>query len=72
MYQLGFGPEPAFVVESVDDTWEDLIGARTDAELVKSYICHKTRQLFDPPTNSAMLTALNNVIAELEWRISIL
>lgn len=48
------------------------MGDRTDAEFVKTYICSKTKLLFDPPNNSAALTALNNIIAEYEWRISIL
>jgi len=29
----------------------------------------KTRLLFDPPTSSALLDSINNVLGELEFRI---
>lgn len=70
--QLGFGPPGGYVVSDSTQTWSDLFQGRKDAEFVKTYICYKTKQLFDPPTNSSALTALNNIIAELEWRITIL
>ncbi len=68
--QLGL--KEADTTPIIDDitTWEDLLGTRTDLEVVKTYIHFKTKNMFDPPTNSASAEAYNRVIAELEWRIA--
>lgn len=66
-------------IEEVDDivltdnsmTWDDLLGGRTDIEYAKSYIALKVKLLFDPPSSSAAMDAINKQIAEYEWRLSI-
>lgn len=70
--QLGFGPPNGLVLDGYNTLWSELMNGRTDAEFVKIYVYQKTKLLFDPPTNSAALTALNNSITEHEWRITIL
>ena len=69
LYQLGVGDEP-FVIASEDETWDDF-HAGTDLEAVKTYIYLKTRMFFDPPTNSALISAINEQIKELEFRINV-
>lgn len=68
--QLGFGPTDGFIVTSENDTWSDIIGDVKDAEFVKTYVVLKTKLLFDPPTSSAAIEAINRTISELEWRIT--
>ena len=68
LYQLGVGDEP-FVITSEDETWDDF-HAGTDLEAVKTYIYLKTRMFFDPPTNSALISAINEQIKECELRIN--
>lgn len=68
--QMGVGPEDGFSIQSKDETWSDFID-NTGLEMVKSYVCLKTRLLFDPPSSSAVLESTNKMIAELEWRIHI-
>lgn len=69
--QLGIGPEDGLVVTGINETWEDLFNSVTNIEAVKSYILLKTRLEFDPPTSSFLLTALNDQLAELSWRIMV-
>ena len=69
LYQLGVTEEP-FVIEDDSTTWDEF-HANTDLESVKTYIYLKTRMYFDPPTNSALISAINEQIKELEWRINV-
>lgn len=72
--QLGVGPEEGFFVQDDQTTWGDLIG---DTELaykllyVKSYVCLRVRLLFDPPSSSGAIDAMERQMRELEWRITV-
>lgn len=59
---------------SLDDTsvtWDDLFDStRTDVEGIKEYVYLKTKLLFDPPSSSSLVDAINKQIANLEWRIN--
>lgn len=68
--QLGIGPQ-GFVVTGVTETWSDLLEDFSDLEAVKSYIYIRTRLVFDPPTNSFLVNALQDQMKEYEWRLSI-
>ena len=50
-------------------TWDELLGGRTDIEYVKTYIYQKVKLIFDPPTSTAAIDAMQRSISELEWRI---
>lgn len=70
--QIGVKSEVPLMIMSINETWSDLFG--DDAELnniIKMYTYMKVRLLFDPPTSSFVLTALEQQIAEAEWRIHI-
>lgn len=68
--QMGVGPSNGFIVTSSLNTWNDYI---TDDSInlqgIKTYIYLRTKMIFDPPTNAAVITAINNNIKELEWRM---
>ena len=68
--QLGVGPAEGFMIEDDTATWDEFI---TDARLnsVKSYVYLRVRLLFDPPTTSFVLSAVQEQIKELEWRINV-
>lgn len=70
--QLGVGPATGFTVDSVDDDWTDFIDL-TDHQYnaVKSYVFLKVRMLFDPPQTSYLISAQNEQIRELEWRLNV-
>lgn len=70
--QLGIGPEFGF--EIIDDAaeWEDFLGVDPDPRLnsIKTYIYLRVRLLFDPPTTSFHIQAMENQIKEHEWRLN--
>lgn len=68
LYQLGVTEEP-FVITGNEETWDDFRSEK-DLEAVKTYVALKARMYFDPPTNSALISAINEQIKELEIRLN--
>lgn len=68
--ELGVGPEKPATITSSIETWKGVFGDIEELNAVKSYLAYKVRLAFDPPTGSAHLQALNNIVAELEWRLT--
>jgi hypothetical protein len=70
--QLGVGPEAGFMIEDETAVWTDFI-ADNDLQYnsVKTYVYLRVRMLFDPPSTSFVITALNEQIKELEWRLNV-
>ena len=69
--QLGVGPSDGFFIEDADSTWEDFLGESNKLQMVKSYVGLKVRLLFDPPSNSTHMNAINQQISEFEWRLNV-
>lgn len=70
LYQLGVGLK-RFTFEE-NSRWGDFYketNCTINLNLIKSYICFKTKLWFDPPNNSNLLQSLNEQIKELENRI---
>lgn len=70
--QLGVGPSKGFSILDSSAVWSDFIPEGEMMEAVKSYIACKVRMLFDPPTSSTTMQALQNMCGELEWRLNVL
>ena len=71
LQQLGAGPKTPFMITDAEDKWTDFLGTGKGLELIKSYIYMRVRLMFDPPTTSFALDAINKQIQEFEWRINI-
>jgi hypothetical protein len=71
--QLGIGPPEGFMIEDDKAVWDDFIAMSDDPEFnaAKSYVYLKVRMLFDPPTTSYLIDAMNAQIRELETRLNI-
>ena len=69
--QLGIGPANGFMIEDAAPTWDDFLGDDPRFNAVKSYVYLRVRLLFDPPTTSYLMTALNEQVKELEWRLNV-
>lgn len=70
--RVGVGPAEGFRIEDDSTEWVDFITEEDlNSEAVKTYIASKVRFIFDPPTNSVMMQALKDIIAELEWTLNI-
>lgn len=69
--QLGVGLV-GFNITDKTQTWADFLGSRAD-ELsdVKTYTYLKVRSIWDPPSVGSHMTAIENMIKELEWRINV-
>lgn len=75
---LGAGPPSGFVITGEDEVWTDFFPQSDDPmELnvilskVQTYVCLKTRMIFDPPTVPTVMTSIENLIKEAEWRINV-
>ena len=68
--QMGIVPDGTKITDE-NTTWHDIIGDNNMLEGIKSYLYFKTRIMFDPPANNAILTAYNEEIKQLEWRMGI-
>lgn len=68
--QLGVGPAGGFTIEDEQKVWADLAVPSVQLDMVKTYIYLKVRMLFDPPTTSFLIEAVNTQIKEHEWRLN--
>lgn len=69
--QLGVGPVGGFMIEDDTTLWGDYPVPQNQLHTVKTYIYLKVRFLFDPPSTSYLIEAVNNQIKEYEWRLNI-
>ena len=69
LIDLGLTEVEDQIVTSDKMTWDELLGGRTDIEYVKTYVYQKVKLIFDPPTSTAAIDAMQRSISELEWRI---
>ena len=69
--QLGVGPEEGFRIEDELATWDDFIDENVQLDAVKSYMHLKVKLLFDPPASSTVMTCINQIISEFEWRLNV-
>ena len=69
--QIGVGPSRCFSIKDENEVWTDFIPDDSQLELVKSYMHLKVKLLFDPPLGSAVIEAMNRMISEFEWRLSV-
>lgn len=70
--QIGVGPIDAFTIEDDTAIWADLGLPQDQMNLVRTYIFLRVRMLFDPPTTSFLIDAVNKQIEEYETRLSYL
>ena len=69
LYQLGVGDDltAQFSITGPEETWDQFISLG-QIQTVKSYMFMKVKLLFDPPTNSSVLSSYQELIKEFEWR----
>ena len=70
--QIGVDMPDGFSVTDKTVLWSDYRNRAKYSQIkdsIKSYIYMKVRLVFDPPTNTSLINAINESIKELEWRI---
>lgn len=69
--QLGVGPETGFEVQDAEVTWVDLLGGDFRLNSVRTFIQLKCRLIFDPPSTSFAIAAIEKQLEEMAWRIEV-
>lgn len=70
IFQEWHGQDAAVKIEDGVTTWDDILDDDTqDYEGVKELVGLKVRMMFDPPSNSSVMQAMKDQIADLEWRL---
>lgn len=70
--QLGVGPNEGILVADKSTLWEAVLADNKFLVPAKSYVFLKVKLLFDPPLSSAAIESMNKLIAEFEWRLTVL
>lgn len=68
--QMGVGTKETFSIKDGKTKWTDFLENNKDLESVKTYIYLKVKMVFDPPANSSIIEAYNQLIKEYEWRLN--
>ena len=68
--QLGVGPETGFEIGDEYAKWSEFLPSDPKWNCVKTYVYLKVKLIFDPPSSSSLLEAINKEVKELEWRIT--
>lgn len=72
LQQLGVGPKEGFSIEDASTLWTDFTTDLVILNMVKPYMFAKVKLGFDlSSTPSAVVTALQNQVAEFEWRMNV-
>ena len=69
--QLGIGPAEGFMIEDDGITWDSFLRGDKRFNAFKTYVYLRVRLLFDPPISSFAVTAMQEQIKELEWRLNV-
>lgn len=69
--QLDIGKANFRVVDE-SQTWGEYTPDQNKLNIIKTFVFLKVRILFDPPTTSFELNALQTQLEEIEWRITLL
>lgn len=69
--QMGVGPRDGFFIQDDSASWADYIKDNPNLNGVQSYMVMKVRMMFDMPTTSFAITAMEKMCAEFEWRLNV-
>lgn len=69
--QMGVGPTGGFMIEDNVPTWAAFIGDDEELNMVKTYIHQRVKLLFDPPSTSFAIEAIEKTSEELGWRLNV-
>lgn len=67
--QIGIGPADGYSITDKTPVWSEFIGTAKNLEAVKTYVYIQTKLVFDPPTSSFVLKALQDKANEIYWRL---
>lgn len=68
---IGVGPSDGFSISNKSDSWDDFVEDVRVLSSVKDFVYLTVKLTFDPPTQSALLTSMENRLKKLEWRLNV-
>jgi hypothetical protein len=71
LHDMGVGPEEGFVIEDEDSEWDEFIDDIIKLSKVKTVVFLHTRLVFDPPTSSFLVDAMQKQLLEAQWRLNV-
>lgn len=69
LQQIGVGPIAGFTITDNTAVWGSFIGEDM-VDGVRSYMGMRVKLLFDTPATGPLTTALENQVAQMEWRLN--
>lgn len=69
--QLGVGPAKPLRIADDTHTWDELFLEAEDLEGAIDYIYLEVKKVFDPPTSSFVLDAMQKESDKLEWCLNV-
>ena len=71
LQQLGVGPDGGFQISDAETSWNDYVNDSEMIGAVTNYIYLSVKTLFDPPSNSFVMDAMQKQIEQIGWRLNI-
>ena len=68
---IGVGPSEGFSISDNHDLWDDFSKDVRVLSSAKDFVYLTVKLTFDPPTQSALLTSMENRLKKLEWRLNV-
>ena len=68
---IGVGPSEGFSISDKNDLWDDFSEDVRVLSSVKDFVHLTVKLTFDPPTQSSLLTSMENRLKKLEWRLNV-
>ena len=68
---IGVGPSEGFSISNKNDLWDDLSEDVRVLSSVKDFVYLTVKLTFDPPTQTSLLTSMENRLKKLEWRLNV-
>lgn len=68
---IGVGSSEGFSITDDTDIWDDFSKDVRVLSSVKDFVYLTVKLTFDPPTQSTLLTSMENRLKKLEWRLNV-
>lgn len=68
---IGVGPDDGFAIEDDATDWIEFSEDVRVLSSVKDFVYLTVKLTFDPPTQTSLLTSMENRLKKLEWRLNV-
>lgn len=69
--QLGVGPAGGATIEDARAEWDSLELPQNQLNMVRTYVFLRVRLIFDPPSTSFAIAAMEKQLEEHVWRLNV-